>query len=867
MPCKDPFSHPRAYSLLALVCLSACLAFSNHNPVQAQRVSDIEQQRDDDQALLEGLRRRQLFEVAQSFCYRQLENADLDPTTQSTLTIELMRTQITQAIRAEPAKREDAWKAIDKTLADFERAFPDHPRKFLVQVQVALSHIAHARLLRQEMDAEMAGDDAVPKALEQIRIARSQLTTLQRDIANAVPDQQARSLTIHELDSEQLLNLNHNLQFQLAECNLIRAQLYPASDRLNRIDALNTVGQRLNEVQRSTSERQPLWWKTKLAQIECARLLGDLNSARSLAKSLGAKKPPAAIGVLLLAQKSDLAIAMRDESYAQSVLKEFNETSTRTAELDLAIVRLAVTLASGATTDARKQEWISFAAELSQAMEQRYGDYWRRRADLLLITATGVAGGSKEPGTMIASDPANSATPKSSSVELDLLIRLAEESARKNNLDDAIKAYDRASKLAWAQGASEQALRVDYQAGKILEKQTQHRQAADRMTTSATRDAELGFAPSAHLIGCWNFAKSLQNDSDRQAFQKLLRDHLRLWPEGTTANQVRIWLGRELQVEKNWQVAFETYLNVQNDSPLLEKATEQGIVCARRQLLTLHRAGQPTQSTASKLSSMVGLKADSFADPDPIADALRLAQIELELVFGAHQPDPEWSQALESIQNREGTENANAAKVLRAVTICVSDPELAMNLISQIANDQSALDLGERCLSAIVDDGSAGDVQPFQILRLKLIENALAGEKLNQPDNEASKTAWRLKQSSVLAQLGRHADAVAILTELEQRHPRNAGVQMQLARSMTNQLADSDPKQPLAKWRRIASWLKPHTPNWYEAKYEVARLMLASGDADSATKLLKYIQANPPGWKNSALQSRFEKLLRDCTNR
>jgi hypothetical protein len=85
---------------------------------------------------------------------------------------------------------------------------------------------------------------------------------------------------------------------------------------------------------------------------------------------------------------------------------------------------------------------------------------------------------------------------------------------------------------------------------------------------------------------------------------------------------------------------------------------------------------------------------------------------------------------------------------------------------------------------------------------------------------------------------------------------------MQLARAMSIEYGKTDPKVALDKWRRVAARLRSYSPYWYEAKYEVARLLIESGDSAAATKLLKYIQAIPPGWDKSPFKSKFEQLLR-----
>jgi TolA-binding protein len=137
--------------------------------------------------------------------------------------------------------------------------------------------------------------------------------------------------------------------------------------------------------------------------------------------------------------------------------------------------------------------------------------------------------------------------------------------------------------------------------------------------------------------------------------------------------------------------------------------------------------------------------------------------------------------------------------------------------------------------------------------------------EIQQPDKAELKDTWKLKQASVLIALKQNQQALHALAELEKKYPKNAEIQMQLARSLTGALEESNPKIPLEKWRHIATRLKKNTPNWYEAKYQVARLLFKSGDREGAAKLLKYIKAIPPGWNQSKLKPQFESLLLKST--
>ncbi|MFT7630138.1 MAG: tetratricopeptide (TPR) repeat protein [Mariniblastus sp.] len=874
--CVDGFTLPRstgiwqhalAVIVLSLVCCcTSGISFAQSN---ARNSAAEKQQRSDDAALLDGLRRRRLFDVAEFYCQQQLASPSVDATRQASLVIQWMKTRTEEAVLATPEKRSSAWQAVGDVSQTFLATHAQHPRRLLIEVQEALAHLAHGRLIRQEIDADMAAATAQADALREIQLARAQLNDLQRKIDRTIPEQLGKTVSVHELTSKQLMNLNNNVQYQLAVCNLNRAQLYSASDRLNRIDALNSVKLRLDEVQRTSSEGQPLWWKTKLGQIQCLRLLENPAAARQLATALAQLDATPSTKLLLLEQLAKTATELGDEVFARKVFTEFESYNARTAQLDLAVQQLAVELALRAETDERKQEWLTYAAQLSKSIDQNYGGYWGRRADLALIAATGLAADGTSAG---GSNPTNS-NPKwiaknpdggsSTNVELDLLIRLADEASRKKRLDDALKAYDRATRLAVSIGDSRNALLTDLRAGLILESQKQHAAAAAKLTGAANRDAQQKLAASTHLRGCWNFAQTVGTDSAlRTDYEKLLRSHLATWATAASADQAGIYLGKLLQSNRDYSGAVAVYLNVTPTSPLIESAVTQAIACASSSLAESIRTGRSTQTEAARLITTLA-NAQSSVAPDTIsAYRLELAAAELDLVYGTHRPKPTLAARMAQLSGSQIPDIANTARVLELASVCLENNERSKQLLATISGEEDALTRCERCLAAIASAATASQENALQELRLTVVESALGLPAMQQPASQSKRTRWMFKKSDALTKLKRQSESIAVLTELQQQFPRNASIQMQLARATTAQFEKSNPAQALDKWRRVADRLKPNSPNWFEAKYEVSRLIYESGDHERAAKLLKFIKANPPGWKDSAFEAKFEVLLK-----
>ena len=832
-----------------------------------QDAHELSLQREEDSKLVDGLRRRRLFDLAQLHCQTRLSQNEIDPTSEAHLTIELMKTRTAQAILTAAAERPAVWKSVETTASQFTTNTPDHPRRLLVEVQTALSHLTHARTIRQEIAAEITDESASETALDEIRTARSLLNQLGADIDKAIPELRGRSLTEHDLTVQQLLNLKNNLQFQLATCNLIRSQLYKPEDRLNRVAALGEVKQQLGEVQRVTSKGQPLWWNTQLGQLECLRLLGDSGAAKLLLDSLPTKTVPPVTVLPLLEQKIRLAIQMGNEAFSEQVFQEYLKLPASNPQLDLALVELATDLSARASTDELKGQWLDYASGFARKIESDHGDYWGRRADLVLIRAVG-GKPAATAGSATTGNPGIVGGAKPSSVsntELDQLIRLGENSFRKNNLDDAIKAYQQAAAKSVSLGDANRTLQLGMIIGQIFEKQSKPESAADQFIKSALANPGAANASAAHLRGCWNLASTLKGKPELAPavtnYRTELERHLKLWSGQPTADHARIYLADQNQRDRQWKSAFESYVGVRADSPHFPRAIKGLGATARQLLLQAKRDNRSTLSTSSDLISAL-VKKRSQIEPESLpAGQIEILIAELEFLYGGGASDQTIANAiskrLEPLQASSESVVAGSSQAIRAAAICDTEIDTAKQLVAQLSSEDM-LKLCERCLEAVVSSRGATNSRTASQLRLDVIDRLLN----KTAADPAGSTNLLLKKSGVLSSLNRHAESVSLLEKLKTDFPKNAGIQMRLARALTAQHGSSDPEKPLDHWRRLLRKLKSHSANWYEAKFNIAKLLHETGQSAEAVKILKLLRDVGPGWKESGLKSEFESLLK-----
>ncbi len=536
-------------------------------PIQAVSVSaQTHPVIDDELTLIDGLRQRRLFDLADLRCRQLMGLSDWDSISQASVAIELMKTCVARGIVASGQQRIESWQAVDNVLEDFLKQFPDHPRKFLVEVQQAVAHLTYGRLIGQEVAAEILPESSKSQAIEQLREALGSLRNLESRIDEALPKQRSRNLDSDELTPDQLLNLKQNLEYQAATASLAMAELFAADDKLNRVDALNQVLTRLNDVLKQAGDDQPLWWDAQLDRIKCFRLLGNFDlAAQAFARLAKAERTPD-LQSKFVEEQIRLAIASNQLDSVASLFAAASKIQSPTPELQLAMLELAMCVSRSTSAD-EQQKWQSTATELTKAIEARHGPYWGRRAELLLIGSAG--GGRNQPPTAGASS------------DLEILTRVGDAAMRRGNFTDAVKAYDRAAELAATQNNDEQAFVMTVRSAQALEKLPNHELASEKLIAIAKRQKESRFASSAHLRGCWNYAQSSQNaEIKQQKFAELLQEHIQLWPDEESANQARLWLARQLQSGKKWNEAMGNYLAISIDSPQMVEAARQIGNCA-----------------------------------------------------------------------------------------------------------------------------------------------------------------------------------------------------------------------------------------------------------------------------------------------
>ena len=363
------------------------------SPAHADRFDEREKK------FVAGLRARQLFDIAESYCIQSLQRTDITTTDQAALTVELMQSRASQALIAAADQKSSSWQSVWQTQLDFESAFPQHPKGILVTIQTALSRLSYAASIQQELSAEMIAPDDIASSrenmIDQLRQSRRTFEQVERDIDRMLPQQRAKPSTGNSLSVDQLSIMRSNVRYQLAKCNLQTAYGYDADDTVNRTSIITDVLQRLSEVQNSVSPQQRIWWLAKITQIECLRLIGRNGEGLKVLNGLPEEERPADLASDILEQRLLMAVARADVAWAEKHLNQSarQRLSNQTPQMDIAQMQAAVMLSRNSKTDANRQRWLDRAAQFVASVDTIHGAYWSRRAGLSLIDATGSSAG------------------------------------------------------------------------------------------------------------------------------------------------------------------------------------------------------------------------------------------------------------------------------------------------------------------------------------------------------------------------------------------------------------------------------------------------------------------------------------------
>lgn len=438
-------------------------------------------------------------------------------------------------------------------------------RPLYQSLQQSLDTLSRAEIAVEEARLSASQETKLEAARQQCRRAISQLVAIEtklrellRETYQIRPSQRAKnSWTLRELES-----LARNLKVQLARGYRNQALSYP-KDSVDRLNSLSLALQQLPEVTMQPLDDASVW-RARVEQVVCLRLINRQADATGLITRWQAESPPADIASRLQGERLRIALGEPNLSQARVLIDEIRkDIQPQAPETDDAILEAMLTLHE----DAQRTPALAYLQDAVRQLQQitkNHGPFWQRRAEMRLGHAMNEHIESDDPRLLGFAAASLYAAQKTT---------------------EAITIYDRIAKIHEAQERSDEEFNSLETVAAILRETDQTSAALTRYRALAIKHSDHQRAASAHLTAIGLAGQLAQHASVPQraeAFEKyleLLREHLELWPEAQSAEQVRQWLAasqspdidrqraRQLVSQRKKDEAIALYRDLLSDAP------------------------------------------------------------------------------------------------------------------------------------------------------------------------------------------------------------------------------------------------------------------------------------------------------------
>ncbi len=807
----------------------------------------------EDARFLQGLRQRQLFRLAETYCHQKLDSGRLSPERQAQLVVELARCYAEHALHSLPGQRDPWWRAAHQAVADYPQSDAYRPYWLLVRVQDALTLLARGQLLREEVELQAAGAASLAEVQTSLREAIRALGALEEEMAQEIRQAHRARTRQGALSVPQLHVLHENVQFQLALALANQARCFD-QDSADRLNALGQSIERLERLAQSATSDE-LRWQSRMERLTCNRLMRRFDEARQLIAQIQSDQPPPALVGRLEAEAVRLALADRRLEEALEHTKRFTPDHTQISPLwDLACLETYIALWLDADHSGRDEDaetWQNKAAETIRTIEDRYGMYWLRRAESQLAAAASGA----------------------SVRNLDVLVRAADRFYLVGQFDDAVANYTRAAQKAKEAGRAGQAFQLSLKAASIQHERQRHQDAIEQFRQIALSHPSHSQAAEAHILAVLNASLLAQQTSGSSlvAYEDLLHEHLRTWPGGPTSDRARWWLGRLREHRHEWSDALAAYRAVSVDFPQFEEVLEGTARCYRSWLAEL-RGLEQFQIADQAAGYFELLTRTPTSDPQPsrirMADQAAVLAAEMRLRY-VHQGYLAAQNMLSSVVYRQGhpEENPWAARAGLLLVVALAGQgkwSEAEDLLTRLGNvpPEQLVEMLE-LLSHVADHAEARHRAPLAQLQSRVADKLMPHQETLAPPQ---RTLLLVTQADALARLGQQAKALELYRRLTAELANDGRVQEGYAALLLEHDERALVSEALEKWRSVLERSQPQSQQWFRAKYAVALAHYKLGNKEQAAKIIQLTRTLYPDLGGPDRQKEFLELLQTCSS-
>jgi tetratricopeptide (TPR) repeat protein len=825
--------------------------------------------RDDEPSLdarfLDGLRERQLFRLAESYCQERLADPKLAPEARADLAVQLSQTYVQHARSVLQNEADPLWQAARQTIDDYAKANSTSPWLPVVEVQGSLVELARGELLRQlwELSGSAAIREEAKKHLGNAIDALPRHDAKISELLHPTRRQSADGPARH-----QLVALQRNLRYQLALGYRNRAQCYPDVPA-DRDDALRQAIDLFTPIA-GLDVPDDIIWKSRLEVVRCHRLKGSADDAQRRLNQVEAADPPPPDDVRLkiLAERIRIFAAAGDVSRALELAAPRPGLSGASPDLDLA--RLEAYLAAwqfqlDRKDDARASEMEAKSLGHVRFMRSTYDPYWSRQAEMLL---------------------ARSSLGASQGGDIALLVRSADLALQNGQVEQALGIYDQAAASAAKNGKLDRAFELCYQAASVEHGRGNFAQSARRFRDLALAQRENSQAGDAHLLAIHSAAQEAQRHTPPQIdlYVELVNEHLQIWPKADSANHARWFLGRLLESRQEWEGAIESYGRIAPEHERFPSAIEAAAGCFESWIRALQDAQEdptPLGRRAAQYfeSVFVGGAQDAFPDrwsyPERLAalaaarfrmnyasrDYRRAVQILAAALERGPQPDQTWQARARAAQvaGYAGLDRMDdAERVLARLLADMTPPAAPGGAAPPLRGDPLLW------LTLMEDVARAAKAAPRESLaRIGVsqlrVAKALTPHRAEMAPYDRKRFDALVAEGTGLA--GDIAKAAERYEVLVREYPRDGDILEDHVRLLVGASDRRLLEAGLDKARDLERKAKTASPRWFRAKYYMALAHVRLGNKAQAQKIINVTKVLHPDLGGPQMKARFLALL------
>ena len=810
-------------------------------------------QDDADERTLQSMCRVGLASSADAYVNARRELVGDDRGSAAKWTMLLMECHAQAALYAEASDAE-FWEQCGRAYTEFIAADADNPRLPWLQWQLARCELLHAQSDMASYLAAPVNSEPREQALTRIRQLLLELEQLADDLAQRQP-LAARGGTQGDMQApaEQLAALAVDVGLLRCEALLLRLRLYPRGSA-DRIASATEVDQQASEILQRT---EPNWPSRPQLQVAAATARLDLGQGAEAVSALeqlaiNANHRQARLRAALTAIEFFAAQSRADASNPAAsgervagisrgyVLLEYLQATESGPEIDLASLQLKlaeVPRSQGAEQQAAMQELVQAAQQLGL----RYGDYWRSRADALMVGAIETS-----PG------------PETNTLSADLMLVEVRQLLAAGDMAAAIHKLLALRDHEALAGRGEQAMRSAMQAAALLDRQQDWIAATDVLVPISRQFAQLPAAAEAHRQAIYYLSQSLRTSAVEPTlaarYETLLKDQLSQWPESPVSDEVAQWLslwmteaGRHEELAAVWlQRASASVQSPNIERALLDWLGElyylDSAAQVQQQLAALREAWPTSPAVSMPASAEAVLLIGELTGLTPTDQQLqRGVQALTRLDVGSGEGA--WKQLLLAVRWLMSIGEQQSPQAISAELLQWQPDQLPTTVRHGLA----------RVFVAAIDETPLSEHASWA-KRVKLDE-VWREQLLGSSHPRVQASGYRLLAWSVDASAGLDG-----LTKLSQQAGRSGGIlQLELA----NALADSGPNRwpqssDLAKVV-VANSSAGSELNW-QARWRLVKNQLLQGQVAEAQQMAKLWLATQPS-EDGLWKTRFESVL------